>query len=100
MKARSKYGSAYPRQGPAAPGDVRRVRTPPTMPAADAGRASGAAASPADLKMPHERDEAVDPGGGQVKSEQVAQAYRDVRRGLTDTDRGAEMHKTYAKQKT
>jgi hypothetical protein len=99
MKARNKYGSAYPRQGHAAAGDARRVRPPPG-PAAEAGPASGAASSPTDLKLPHERDEAVDPGGGQVDSEQVAQAYRDVRRGLTDTDRSAEVHKTYAKQKT
>jgi hypothetical protein len=98
MKARNKYGSAYPRQGPAAPGGVRTARSP--SPAAEAGGASGAAASPTHLKLPHERDEAVDPGGGQVGSEQVAQAYRDVRRGLTDTDRSAEVHKTYAKQKT
>ncbi len=82
MKARSKYGSVYP-----------GIRPAPKV-------APVAAASTAVMKLPHERDEVLDEGGGQVESERVSQAYCDVRRGLPDTDRGAEVNKTYQKQKT
>ena len=38
-------------------------------------------------KMPHERDESVDMTHGEPDA-QMEQAYRDVKRGLTDTDAG------------
>ena len=40
-------------------------------------------------KLPHERDESVGMTGG-VPSEQIKQAYRDVDRGLSNTDQGLE----------
>ena len=36
---------------------------------------------------------------GGIASEPVQQAYRDVKRGLVDTDRGAEAGRTYQKLK-
>ena len=47
-------------------------------------------------KLPHERDESVGATAG-VASGSVQQAYRDVARGLQDTDRGAEAGTTYRK---
>ena len=49
-------------------------------------------------ELPHERDEAVGMTGG-VPSQPVQQAYRDVKRGLVDTDRAAEADRTYDKLK-
>jgi hypothetical protein len=49
-------------------------------------------------KLPHERDESVDMTHGQPDA-QVEQAYRDVQRGLQDTDRGPPADKAYQKQK-
>lgn len=49
-------------------------------------------------KLPHERDESVSMTGG-IPSEPMQQAYRDVTRGLQDTDRGAEANRTYKKLK-
>ena len=49
-------------------------------------------------ELPHERDEEVGMTGG-IASEPVQQAYRDVTRGLVDTDRGAEAGRTYQKLK-
>ena len=48
--------------------------------------------------LPHERDEAVGMTGG-VPSRAVQQAYRDVKRGLVDTDRSAEAGRAYDKLK-
>ena len=45
-------------------------------------------------KLPHERDESVGATAG-VASGSVQQAYRDVARGLQDTDRGAEAGRVY-----
>ncbi|HEX5311958.1 hypothetical protein [Aquabacterium sp.] len=85
MKATIKYGSAYPHAA-----SIKADRS------AHCGKASS---STHGLKLPHERDESVDEGGGAVVSERVRQAGRDIRRGLRDTDRGAEMDRTYQKQK-
>lgn len=93
MKATSKYGSAYPHM---APGNAARLINPRKAGASDA---PVAASSTDGLKLPHERDESIDEGGGAVASESVRQAGRDVQRGLPDTDRGAEMHRTYQRQK-
>ena len=56
---------------------------------------AGKAATP---ELPHERDEAVGMTGG-IPSAPVQQAYRDVKRGLMDTDRGVEAGRTYQKLK-
>lgn len=48
--------------------------------------------------LPHERDEATDMTGG-IPSREVRQAYEDVTRGLTDTDKGPPMHRAYQQQK-
>lgn len=93
MKATSKYGSAYPR---AASSNATRLINRRKAVASDAPLA---ASSTDGLKLPHERDESIDEGGGGVVSESVKQAGRDVQRGLPDTDRGAEMHRTYQRQK-
>lgn len=49
-------------------------------------------------KLPHERDESVDMTHGKPDV-QIEQAYRDVQRGLQDTDRGPPADKAYQKQK-
>jgi hypothetical protein len=49
-------------------------------------------------KMPHERDETVDPVVPPPEPE-MKQASIDVTRGMVDTDRGAAMNVTYKKQK-
>ena len=51
-----------------------------------------------EIKLPHERDEAVGMTGG-VVTEPMKQAYRDLQRGLEDTDRGAVAGRTYRKLK-
>jgi hypothetical protein len=102
MKPSHKYGSVYPAAVPrkasptphrrkAVPGDVAGVAPKVAPTAADAGDA---------LKLPHERDESVDHRGGDMPSDSVRQASRDVQRGLPDTDRGAEVNRTYQKLKT
>lgn len=50
-------------------------------------------------KLPHERDESVDMTHGKPDA-QVEQAYRDVQRGLQDTDKGPPADKAYQKQKS
>ena len=45
-------------------------------------------------KLPHERDESVGVTAG-VASGAVPQAYRDLARGLQDTDRGADAGRVY-----
>ncbi len=42
-------------------------------------------------KLPHERDQSVNMTDG-IPSAQMQQAYRDVERGLVDTDAGREAH--------
>jgi hypothetical protein len=49
-------------------------------------------------KLPHERDQSVDMTHGKSDGK-VEQAYRDVERGLQDTDRGPAADKAYQKQK-
>lgn len=43
---------------------------------------------------------ASDPAAGTVESKPMKQAFRDVSRGLKDTDRGAEAGRTYQKLRT
>lgn len=52
---------------------------------------SGHAQSPQLPKLPHERDQSVDMTDG-IPSPEMQQAYRDVERGLVDTDAGREAH--------
>ena len=52
----------------------------------------------AEPELPHERDQAVGMTGG-VPSQPMQQAYRDVKRGLVDTDRAAEAGRAYDKLK-
>ena len=49
-------------------------------------------------ELPHERDQEAGTTGD-VPSESVQQAYRDLKRGLVDTDRGVEAGRTYQKLK-
>ena len=49
-------------------------------------------------KLPHERDESVDMTHG-VPDAQMQQAYRDLQRGLQDTDKGPAADRAYPKQK-
>jgi hypothetical protein len=55
-------------------------------------------ALPPDAKLPHERDESIGMTGG-ITSKTMQQAYRDLDRGLQDTDRGVEAGRTYKKLK-
>lgn len=87
--------SAEPRTTPASV-DTTRRQTASTSP-------SGAAAATdtseeQNPKLPHERDQSVDMTHGQPDA-QVRQAYRDVQRGLQDTDRGPPAGRAYQKQK-
>lgn len=43
-------------------------------------------------KLPHERDESVDMTHGEPDA-QIQQAYRDVKRGLQDTDQDLRAHR-------
>ena len=45
-------------------------------------------------QLPHERDESVD-GKSSPPTKVMKQAAADLKRGLTDTDRGAQMTKVY-----
>lgn len=51
-----------------------------------------------EARLPHERDEATDMTDGEIHPE-VHQAYKDIERGLKDTDRGTPAHEAYQKQK-
>ena len=55
-------------------------------------------ALPTEPKLPHERDESVGSTGG-VPSAAVQQAYKDVKRGLQDTSRGAAAAAAYEQLK-
>lgn len=94
MKPSSKYGSAYPATA------ATRKTKPSHAPTASAGASTLDTPAPTEVQLPHERDESIDRAGGGVGSESVAQAGRDTKRGLPDTDRGTEVHHTYQKQKT
>jgi hypothetical protein len=54
--------------------------------------------TPSAAPLPHERDESVGMTDG-IPSAPVQQAYRDLARGLQDTDRGPVADRTYRKQK-
>jgi len=48
------------------------------------------------LELPHEKDESTD-GTTPPTRPIIKRAASDLKRGLKDTDRGMEMHKTYKK---
>lgn len=50
-------------------------------------------------RLPHERDEATAMTGG-IQSEEGKQAFKDLERGLKDTDKGPPMDRAYQQQKT
>lgn len=65
-----------------------------TVPVEQAQRRSareGDAGDPSSPQLPHERDQSTGMTDGNP-SELVQQAYRDVSRGLVDTDAGREAH--------
>jgi len=51
-----------------------------------------------EARLPHERDQSIDMTDGERHPE-IEQAYKDVKRGLQDTDRGVPAHNAYQKQK-
>ena len=73
------------------------------VPASAARRKSGARAGSQKVneitqaKLPHERDESI--SGTAEPSAAMQQAFEDIARGLVDTDRGAEVARTYKKLK-
>lgn len=77
--------------------DTTKRQTAATPTQGDA-RAQEDSAREENPKLPHERDQSVDMTHGQPDG-QVQQAYRDVQRGLQDTDRGPPADKAYQKQK-
>lgn len=50
-------------------------------------------------RLPHERDEATAMTGG-IQPEEGKQAFKDLERGLKDTDKGPPMDRAYQQQKT
>ncbi|MES2424464.1 MAG: hypothetical protein V4562_08555 [Pseudomonadota bacterium] len=54
---------------------------------------------PTTAPLPHERDESLGMTDG-IPSKPVQQAFRDVSRGLQDTDRGPEAARAYRKQQS
>lgn len=62
----------------------RQAPGPKTLGPLKAGQSAEKEEKP---KLPHERDESVDMTHGEPDA-QMEQAYRDVKRGLTDTDAG------------
>ncbi|MDP3228723.1 MAG: hypothetical protein Q8N13_12195 [Acidovorax sp.] len=85
--------------GPEPSVDTTKRQAPATRTegsATEAGKSSSNAQEKP--KLPHERDESVDMTHGQPDA-QIEQAYRDVKRGLQDTDRGPPADKAYQKQK-
>ena len=70
-----------------------------TKPASGPLVPSGTDPAKSDALLPHERDESTGMTDG-VPSEPVRQAYRDVSRGLQDTDRGPVAGRVYRKLKS
>jgi hypothetical protein len=50
----------------------------------------------ASLELPHERDQAVDMTNAKTNPA-IEQAGKDIKRGLTDTTKGAELDRAYKK---
>ena len=97
MASLSRSTPDHPAAAPTAPSAVDTTRREPTgtKRAPDEMVEGAPGAQP---KLPHERDESVDMTHGHGDA-QVAQAYRDVKRGLPDTDRGPPADRAYQQQK-
>lgn len=65
--------------------------TVPVERAQHASEHDGDPANPSSPQLPHERDQSIGMTDGNP-SALVQQAYRDVQRGLVDTDAGREAH--------
>jgi len=79
---------------------MNRHSAPPSGPS-DTGRKSNTTVRrdrDAEPQLPHERDESS--AKDDARRPVIEQAHRDVRRGLSDTDRGPVMDKAYQRQKT
>ena len=75
---------------------VRRKSVPVPVPAE--GVVHPAVDNLTEAKLPHERDESVSAAAPEP-SAPMQQAFEDLARGLQDTDRGAELGRTYKKLK-
>lgn len=67
--------------------DTTQKSADPNAPVTDATHPQGTQLP----KLPHERDQSVNMTDG-IPSAEMQQAYRDVQRGLVDTDAGREAH--------
>ena len=67
--------------------DTTQKAADPNTPVTDATHPQGTQLP----KLPHERDQSVNMTDG-IPSAEMQQAYRDVKRGLVDTDAGREAH--------
>ncbi len=76
----------------------RRTNTTNVEDSPDAPRTAPENLDGPEARLPHERDQATSMTGG-IRSPDVEQAYKDVTRGLKDTDKGPPMDRAYQKQK-
>ena len=76
----------------------RRTNTTRVVDSPDAPRTQPENLQGPEARLPHERDQATEMTGG-VPSPEVEQAYKDVKRGLQDTDKGPPSDRAYQKQK-
>jgi hypothetical protein len=93
---------------PPAPADVKAPVAGKGMPAKDAQEPASSqagrqitpkdASAEASLELPSDRDQSTDMTAA-APDPQVQQAAKDVKRGLTDTSKGAETDQAYQKQK-
>ncbi len=75
-----------------------RRRSTSKSPARDRGDTQVSDDSGGTPRLPHEHDESADSQASPPR-EEIAQASRDVRRGLVDTSRAPEADRTYRKLK-
>lgn len=81
-----------PEEGPAQRNiNTRKGSNHPDTPENDPGQQPHSADHAQMPKLPHERDQSVDMTDG-APSAEMQQAYRDVERGLVNTDAGREAH--------
>ena len=81
-----------PEEGPAQRNiNTRKGANHPDTPENDPGQQPGSLDHAQMPKLPHEHDQSVNMTDG-APSAEMQQAYRDVERGLVDTDAGREAH--------
>jgi hypothetical protein len=93
MKTSARKRSTTPTPLAKAPAPLRTQLVPGQVPPPGVGNKAFEA------QLPHERDESVSMTDG-IPSEPIRQAYRDVVRGLKDTDRGPVAGHAYRKLKS